>query len=150
MLYLDQTRREDLIIIKQDLEHIKCVFSLADKDFEVHHWRVGNTHYYSLDVEGYIGFESISDMIDMYSECRDKYYDYLIESKVEKPEKSINWELVYKTNSIDIRNDGEYYWNFMDTKNASNLWQLYDNFSDSIDQIIEFSHTHKERETVNT
>ena len=119
---------EEVIIIETLLE-------IHNGDFELWKEENYNLTFYHLAIEGYIGFKTIGEFIDLYSMFLEELKRYLIENKYPKPEKSSDWGTIYKARGIEVCFAHDYYWVFLDEYTSTEIWDTYYYLEDVIKQL---------------
>jgi len=116
--------------------HTKSLLQFCGDDFELYESIEHTITYYKISVEGYMGFETVIQIVDLYKEFLVKLEEYLTENH-EKTDKHI-WECVYQTRAININYKAKCYWVFLDLFKTTQIWDTYYYMEDVIKQIIEF------------
>jgi hypothetical protein len=106
-------------------------------DFELWESQEHETKHYNISIEGYMGFEKISDIVDLYKKFIVKLEEYLM--KHHEKTKKERWRIVYQTRDIKICYEGDCYWVFLDTFKSSIAWDTYYYMEDVIKQISEIN-----------
>lgn len=92
--------------------------------------------FYHIAIEGYMGFETIGDAIDLYSLYLEELKKYLVENKHPEAER-YRWDVVYKTRGIEVCFEHGCYWVFLDGYESTEIWDTYYYLEDVIEQLRE-------------
>src|SRR5690625_1666578 len=95
---------------------IKSLFKFHGDDFEVWETERHGSPYYYIAVEGYIGFDNLGDFVVLYTEFLHEFKKYLLENheELEWRSKTCGWKSVYQTRAIDVCQEHDSYWVFLD------------------------------------
>lgn len=106
------------------------------EDFELYK----KDNHYHISVEGYLGFDSLDDAIQLYETFLDKMLDYLNDNNyVELDYLDKNWKTIHQSRSIHVCYESNYYCIFLDRYNSTNIWECYYYLEDVISQLIDIN-----------
>ncbi|WP_411735066.1 hypothetical protein [Paenibacillus sp. M2] len=116
----------------------KEVFNYQNDDFSVWKDRVwySDKDQYHIGVEGYMGFETIDDVISCYEQFNKAFKQY-IEQTGDLKEKHLGWHKIYSVRAVNVSYENECYWIFLDGYKSEEISDLYWYMCDVIDQLKE-------------
>lgn len=123
--------------------YLKILLELDNGDFVF--WRDlrRDFDYYGISIEGYMGFQTLQELVDLYKYYLDELYKYLTKNNYKKAEVA-DWNTIYQTRGVEIcYTNNNHYWVFLDDCLLTDPWEAYDYLKDVINQIEEFK---KEKE----
>lgn len=115
---------------------IKSLLRFCGDDFELYESIEHTLTYYKISIEGYMGFENMSEIVELYKEFLVKLEGYLIENNRPKTEKHL-WKCIYQTRAIDVCHDHDCYWFFLEPYKSTEIWDTYYYMEDVIKQLSE-------------
>ncbi|WP_339304234.1 hypothetical protein NST33_17640 [Paenibacillus sp. FSL L8-0435] len=112
------------------------VFSWQDEDFSVWKDKVwySEKDQFHIGVEGYMGFENMSQAIECYEQFNEAFKEY-IEQNVGLKGKHLGWNKIYSTRAINVSYENEYFWIFLDGYKSEEISELYWYMCDVIEQL---------------
>lgn len=115
------------------MNHIKDLFDFHEENFLV--WK--DEKYYYISVEGYLGYENLEEVIQLYEEFIDKFNLFLIENNYEEPSRlNPYWKRIYQTRAIDIAFNANCYWIFLEGYKSKNIYELLWYMEDIVNQLV--------------
>ncbi|WP_220687718.1 hypothetical protein [Paenibacillus lautus] len=105
-------------------------------DFELYETEMYGSTYYNLSIEGYLGFDTIDECINLYKAFYEKLNTYI--NEVRKEEVFHGWTKLYRTRAIEVCFNADCYWVFLDPYKSTELRDMSFYMDDVIRQLMEF------------
>ncbi|MDP9675387.1 hypothetical protein J2W97_001370 [Paenibacillus jamilae] len=113
----------------------ETLINMHDGDFEVWKGKVwySDKDQYNISVEGYMGFETIQQGIELYEMFNAELLRYIEQNGGLKGRHE--WKKVYHTRAVEISNEHDSYWIFLDGYKSEEISDLYWYMCDVIEQL---------------
>ncbi|MFE6075579.1 hypothetical protein ACFVQB_14000 [Paenibacillus sp. NPDC057886] len=115
---------------------VEEVFDWQGDDFSVWKDKVwySDKDQYHVGVEGYMGFEDMTQAIDCYEQFNEAFKQY-IEQNCGLKEKHLGWHKIYSVRAVNVAYENECYWIFLDGHKSEEISDLYWYMFDVIEQL---------------